>query len=104
MLIEVCAFVLAGNEVIECMTGAQNSGDSDCCDWVVVEPGHSVTVPPPPRPAPEGQIPQHRGGLYVTGLTCSRMVKGPTNLGLSFLLGRRSLMSRVDNHTFWPGW
>ncbi len=23
--------------------GAQNSGDSDHCDWVVVEPGRSVT-------------------------------------------------------------
>ncbi len=45
MLIEVCAFVLAVNEVIECVTGAgaQNSGDSDHCDWVAVEPGCSVT-------------------------------------------------------------
>ncbi len=46
MLTEVCAFVLAVNEVIECVTGAgaQNSGDSDRCDWVVVEPGRSVTI------------------------------------------------------------
>ncbi len=25
--------------------GAQNSGESDLCDWVVVEPGRSVTAP-----------------------------------------------------------
>ncbi len=44
MLTEVCSFVLADDhEVIECVTGAQNSGDSDRCDWVVVETGHSVT-------------------------------------------------------------
>ncbi len=46
MLTEVCAFVLAVNEVIECVTGAgaQNSGDSDRCDWVALEPGRSVTI------------------------------------------------------------
>ncbi len=46
----MCAYVLADNEMIECLTGAgaQNTGDSDRCDWVVVEPGRSVTVPPPP--------------------------------------------------------
>ncbi len=45
MLAEVCAYVLSDNEVIDCVTGAgaQNTGDSDCCDWVVVEPGRSVT-------------------------------------------------------------
>ncbi len=59
MLTEVCAFVcVAVNGVIECVTGAgaQNSGDSDRCDWVAVEPGRSVTVPPPPRPV-EGRLP-----------------------------------------------
>ncbi len=65
MLTEVCALVLANNEVTECVTGAgaQNSGDSDRCDWVAVEPGRSVTVPPPPQSAPEGRILRRRGGL-----------------------------------------
>ncbi len=38
MLADVCAYVLADNEVIECLTGAgAQNGDSDRCDWVVVD-------------------------------------------------------------------
>jgi len=32
------------------------------CDWVSVEPGVSVTLPPPPRSAPEDCGPLRRGG------------------------------------------
>ncbi len=39
----------------------------------------------------------------MTGLICFTMEKGPMNLGLSFLQGVRSLMSRVDSQTFCPG-
>ncbi len=37
-------------------------------------------------------------------LICFWMVKGPTNLGASFLQGRHNRMSRVDSQIFCPGW
>ncbi len=42
--------------------GDQYSGEGVRCDWLGSEPDRSVTVPPSPRPAPEGR-PRRRGGL-----------------------------------------
>ncbi len=74
-------------------TGAcnQNSGEGVHCDWVVSKPGRSVTVLPPPRPAPEGRGPRRRGGLplprgtgrsgYVEWKASSRLGSRMSSLG-----------------------